>query len=329
MLNYDNIIKNSKAYQIIDVDISQNRLSHTYMFVSADDNYLKAFSELVCERFITMNEPQENVASISNRIKKHVHPDVMFYGEDKNIYANVAETIIDKINYTPFEADKKIYVLANVQNMNESAQNKILKTIEEPPKNTYFILTCNNTNKLLQTILSRVKKIELDKLSEKDIVAMLEEKGISKEKAELLSTCANGNGDFAEKLALDDGFVAFYNQIVSAFFEINGSRDVLKHSNIFSAKNIDKDEFLNISIVVLRDVMMLSLGKTEFVLSKSVITKLKMIASMLTTSAITELITKCLECKKKLAFNVNSTAVIDEFLFKLAEVKVKCRRLQA
>lgn len=328
MLNYENVINNSKAYQIIDVDISQNRLSHAYMLVSVDDNYLKAFSECICKRFITMTEPAEKVETISNRIEKHVHPDVKFFGEEKNIDVKTTEEILDAVSFSPFEADKKIYVLANVQNMNDASQNKILKTIEEPPKNTFFILTCNQTSKLLQTILSRVKKIELDKLTEKDIMTMLEEKGIQKDKAELLASCANGNGEFAEKLALDDGFISFYNQVVSAFFEINGSRDVLKFSNIFSAKNIDKNEVLDISIVVLRDVMMLNLGKTEFVSSKSVVTKLKMIASTLTTSAITDLISKCLECKKKLAFNVNSTAVIDEFLFKLAEVKVKCRRLQ-
>lgn len=329
MLNYEKVINSSKAYKIIDIDISQNRLSHAYMFVSVDDNYLKAFSELVCKRFITMAEPEDKVRAIENRIEKRVHPDVKVYGEEKNIDVKTTEEILDAVSFSPFEADKKIYVLTNIQNMNEASQNKILKTIEEPPKNTFFILTCNQTNKLLQTILSRVKRIDLDKLSVQDITTMLKEKGIENDKAELFASCANGNGEFAEKLAVDDGFISFYNDIVSSLFEINGSRDVLKFSNIFGAKNIDKNEFFDIVVVVLRDVMMLNLGKNELISSKSVLTKLKMVASMLTTSAITELISKSIECKKKLAFNVNSTAVIDEFLFKLAEVKVKCRRLQA
>ncbi len=328
MLNYTEIIKSSRAYKIIDIDINQDRLSHAYMFVSVDENYLKTFSETVCAKFITMSEP-ENLEPVMRRIEKRVHPDVKFFGEEKNIDVSVTNEILDASNYSPFEADKKIYVLCNVQNMNEASQNKILKTIEEPPKNTFFILTCNTASKLLQTILSRVKRIDLDKLTEENIVSMLVEKGVEKNKAELYASCANGSGEFAEKLATDDGFIAFYNQVVSAFFEINGSRDVLKYSNIFSAKSVDKNELLDIAVVILRDIMMLSLGKGELVSSKSVVTKLKMVASMLTTSAITELISKCLECKKKLSFNVNSTAVIDELLFKLAEVKVKCRRLQA
>lgn len=329
MLNYSKVIKSSKAYKTIDLDISGSRLSHAYLFMSADDNYLKAFSELVCKRFITMSESEEKIEAIENRIEKCVHPDVKIFGEDKNIDVKITEEILEEVTFSPFEADKKIYVLANVQNMNDASQNKILKTIEEPPKNTFFILTCNSTSKLLQTILSRVKKIELDKLTEKDIQSMLKEKGVDDDKSEILASCSNGNGKFAEKLALDDGFISFYNDIVSMLFEINGSRDVLKYSNLFSAKNVDKNEFFDIVIVILRDVMMLNVGKEQMISSKSIITKLKMVASMLNITSITELISKCLECKKKLAFNVNSTAVIDEFLFKLAEVKVKCRRLQA
>ena len=59
--------------------------------------------------------------------------------------------------------------------MNESSQNKILKTIEEPPENTYFILAGNSNSKLLPTILSRVKQIELDEIKSEDICKLFME----------------------------------------------------------------------------------------------------------------------------------------------------------
>ena len=80
-------------------------------------------------------------------------------------------------------------------------------------------------------------------------------------------------------------------------------------------------------MVVARDVMMILSGKDEFVLCKNIIPKLKVISSMLNLEFASKLIDACVESKKKLLFNVNSTAVIDDFLFKIAEVKVKCRRL--
>ena len=211
--------------------------------------------------------------------------------------------------------------------MNESAQNKILKTIEEPPKNTYFILCANGTSKILQTILSRVKQIEIDEMTADVIADLLEKNGVQESKASVLAGCANGNAEFAEKLALDDDFIGFYNDIVNAFYEINGSRDVLKYSNKFTQKNIDKDEFFNIALVLCRDALMILSGKIDFVINKEAMTKLKIVASMLNAESLIELIRKCEEEKNKLQANVNSTAVIDDFLFKLAEVKVKCRRL--
>ena len=326
MLDYNNIISNSKAFKIIELDAESSRLSHAYMFVSSDDNYLKMFCERVCKHFINLNET-ENREKNEIRIDKRVHPDVKFFGEDKNIDSALTAEIVELAGFSPFEADKKVFVLFNVHAMNESAQNKILKTIEEPPKNTYFILACKNTTRILQTIISRVKQIELDELSAGDIANLLVQNGVEPAKAEIYASCASGNGTFAEKLATDDGFVGFFNNVVSAFFEINGSRDVLKFSNEFSAKTIDKNEFFDIAMVVARDIMMILSGKEDFVLCKNIIPKLKVISSMLNLEFASHLIDACVESKKKLLFNVNSTAVIDDFLFKIAEVKVKCRRL--
>ena len=62
-------------------------------------------------------------------------------------------------------------------------------------------------------------------------------------------------------------------------------------------------------------------------INKAPINKLKVVASMLNLDSTGEIIKECLKQKKNLEFNVNSTSVVDSVLFKLAEVKVKCRRL--
>jgi len=326
MLDYNSLILNSKAFKIVELDAKSSRISHAYMFVSQDENYLKSFCERVCKHILNLNET-ENIEKNELRIDRRVHPDVKFFGEESNITADLTAEIVELSGMSPFEADKKIFVLFNVHNMNESAQNKILKTIEEPPRDTYFILACKNTTRILQTIISRVKQIELDELSVEDIKGLLVSAGTPSDKAEIYASCSSGNGTFAEKLATDDGFVEFFNRVVGAFFEINGSRDVLKFSNEFTAKTVDKNEFFDIAMVVVRDIMMILSKKEEFVVSKNMLPKLKVISSMLNLDAVGVLIDSCVSSKKKLLYNVNATAVVDDFLFKIAEVKVKCRRL--
>ena len=73
--------------------------------------------------------------------------------------------------------------------------------------------------------------------------------------------------------------------------------------------------------------MMILAKKEEFVVSKNILPKLKVISSMINLDAVGALVDACVGSKKKLLYNVNSTAVVDDFLFKIAEVKVKCRRL--
>jgi len=307
-------------------DIELSRISHAYMFVSADENYLYAFAEKIAIMLINM---QDKTMSEKNslRIKKHIHPDVKFYGlNSSKIDVSVVSEIVQASDVCPFEADKKVFVLLGINDMNEAAQNKILKTIEEPPKNTYFILCTTGTSKILPTILSRVKHIELDTILSSEIAIMLEATGVQKDKAEVYASCSNGNASFAEKLALDGSFVGFFNDIVSCFFEINGSRDVLKFSSNFTAKNIDKQEFFDIAMLISRDISFIISGKEELVICKNVLTKLKVIASSLNLNATSVLIKTAMQAKKDLSFNANPTAVVDEFLFKLAEVKVKCRR---
>ena len=326
MLDYSNFIKNSKAFSVIDLDAKGSRLSHAYLFVHKDPNLLMKFAEFVASYFLNLND-SENAENNTLRIEKRVHPDVMFFGEDKNIDVAAVSTIVESSNISPFEADKKVFVLSSCENMNESSQNKILKSIEEPPKNTFYILLATSTNRLLQTILSRVKKVDIDELLVSEIAQMLEAQGLDKNKAEIFASCSGGNGEFAEKLATDDGFVDFFNSVVSCLYGINGSRDVLNFASKFSAKTVDKEEFFDIVTLLLRDVMMILSKKEELVICKNVITKLKLVAQTLNLGAVAELIQTCTKEKEKLHYNVNPTAVVDNFLLKLAEEKVKCRRL--
>ena len=328
MLNYENVINESKAYNIVNLDAKENRISHAYLFVSQDGNYLLEFSKKVATLLINLNET-ENAKKNALRIKSNTHPDVKFYGKDSPINVDMVSDIYEKAQVCPFESDKKIFILFNVQDMNEISQNKILKTIEEPPANTYFLLCATGTSRILTTILSRVKQIEIERLSVSTITEMLISAGVSCSNAEIYASCSNGNSTFAEKLGTDSGFLDFFGKIVSCFFDIKGSRDVLKYSSIFTAKNIDKSEFFDIATLISRDIAMIIAGKENLVICKNVLSKLKVIASSLNLDATAILISECLKAKEDLAFNANQTAVVDGFLFKIAEVKVKCRRLLA
>lgn len=325
MLSYSEVISKSKAYEIICQDAKRSRLSHAYMFLDSDQNYLVSFAETVCGLLLDGDMPEFSEKN-KLRISKRVHPDVKFFGEDKVIDTQTVSDIVESAQVAPFEANIKIFVLVNVNQMNETAQNKILKTIEEPPRNTFFLMLCQSKERMLPTIMSRVKQVELDSISAAEISKMLISVGVSPKVSDIYASCSDSNASFAERLATDENFLTLFGKVVEAFLKINGSRDVLFYSSYFSNKNIDKNEFVQIALMLCRDLQMVKVGKTELVSLKSEVEKLKLIAASLSLEGTNILTEECFAAKKKLFFNVNSAAVSDGLLFKIAEVKVKCKK---
>lgn len=94
------------------------------------------------------------------KYQKGGHPDVFetdgTKGKSKSFTVDSVREIRSNAFIVPNESDKKIYILKNGQNMNEQAQNALLKILEEPPSYVYFIIVTTSKSTMLETVLSRV-----------------------------------------------------------------------------------------------------------------------------------------------------------------------------
>ena len=110
----------------------------------------------------------------------------------------------------------KVCVIDTTEDLNLSASNSLLKILEEPPKNTLFILVSNNQQAILPTILSRCQKVGFEKLEEqslREISAEIFKKNqfSDLEEANFLSSCEGS----ARKLInfLDKDYIDFFNDM--------------------------------------------------------------------------------------------------------------------
>jgi DNA polymerase-3 subunit delta' len=85
--------------------------------------------------------------------------------------------------------------------MNEPAANKLLKTLEEPPARTHFLLLSEAPDELLPTVRSRCQRIDFAALSDADVTAALVASGIEPEAAAAAARLASGRLDRARSLA--------------------------------------------------------------------------------------------------------------------------------
>ena len=93
---------------------------------------------------------------------------IIFIYPEKNEYSiNQIRMIQKEVKY--LNNKKRIYVFYQFEYSSLESQNALLKILEEPPLNVYFILVCQNIHRLIPTIISRTKIINLtNKLEEKE-----------------------------------------------------------------------------------------------------------------------------------------------------------------
>lgn len=105
-----------------------------------------------------------------------------------------ADLIIHKLNLRPFESEFKFMIIWLPEKMNLSAANHLLKLIEEPPLNTFFILVSDDPGQVLLTIASRTQPVKLSSIDEKSLTLVLEEKNnLSSTEIKNIVRLANGN----------------------------------------------------------------------------------------------------------------------------------------
>jgi DNA polymerase-3 subunit delta' len=93
-----------------------------------------------------------------------------------------------------FEEGRKVFLILNAEEMNEEASNSLLKTLEEPSRDTVFVLTTSERDKVLPTILSRCQHVQFDRLEESDMRDhLVSHHGVEQEQAELVAKLSDGN----------------------------------------------------------------------------------------------------------------------------------------
>ena len=122
-------------------------------------------------------------------------------GRKPIISVHQSEEIIKKLTLKSFEGGHKISIIWLAEEMNTACANKLLKIIEEPPKDTLFILIVENEDTVLPTILSRTQITNVNQLNDDELVGFLRNKGNSNEDL-LKSISSRAEGDVASALEM-------------------------------------------------------------------------------------------------------------------------------
>lgn len=169
---FDEVIGQSIAKIILINSIKMNKINHAYLFYGirgiGKTTLARIFSRAInCENSNNYNPC--NKCSICVSIENGTLFDVLEIDAASNNGVDEIREIKDNTNYLTTRAKYKVFIIDEVHMLSKAAFNALLKMLEEPPKNTIFLLATTEMNKIPQTVLSRVVILNLESLSNNDI----------------------------------------------------------------------------------------------------------------------------------------------------------------
>jgi len=197
--------------------VEQGKVHHAYLFVGSRGTGKTSMAKILarslnCERGGPTVTPCGECESCLT-IAAGSSIDVIEMDAASNRSVDDVRDLRERVAYAPTGGHWKVYILDEAHMLTKEAWNAFLKTLEEPPPNTVFVLATTESHKVMATIADRCQRFDFQRPSLEQISEVLQRvsaaEGISAEDAAVAMIARSASGSFRDALGTLDQLVAF------------------------------------------------------------------------------------------------------------------------
>lgn len=283
------LLKTTGAYQLLKNEGKNKDFSHAYLLLFDDARNLRTALKTFAKLFFGCeNEYTERERRISELIDAENYADCLFYPDEegKKLLVDDADKILEESALAPVEGGKKVFLLGDFSTANAPTQNKLLKLLEEPPQGVIFLLGATTSFSILQTVLSRTKKLEILSFDTPSITDYLRRTYGDKYDENTLELCAaTANGNVGDACNILEG--GYYKELTDNAFSLILSP---LHKLPAVVKQVGetprKKELLNLLRLIFRDALLFKTGLKKNIVLKTEKERISAVADTFSSSAL-------------------------------------------
>ena len=290
------------------------RLVHAYLLCGARGCGKRTLARLLAQALFCEAAEEERPCGVCPACKRFLsgnHPDARTLApKGRSIGVDDVRELMDYLSRRPYEGRWHVAIIERADKMTPSAQNALLKTLEEPPADTVFFLLTDTPGALLSTVRSRLRMVRVAPLTREACAAALVRRGVDARRAQRLAGLAHGSVGRALELQADEGFEALLARVLDSLAALRGTSAVAEAAAPFYEERERQEDLLMIFEAIGRDRMALQNGVEPEALAPKELENVRVDGRKLMLAV--------LEARRMLAANVAWQNALDALYFTLA-----------
>ncbi len=186
-MNLADLAGNAAVKRQLEQEMGRGGLSHAYILSGSAGSGKRTLAALLAAALVCTGEGEKPClrCSACRKAAGGIHPDIIRTGGGKDITVAQVRALRSDAYIRPNEAGRKVYILQDAQRMNPSAQNAMLKLLEEGPAYGAFLLLAEPAQSLLETVRSRCETLALAPVSRQEAEQWLARRYPDRDREEL------------------------------------------------------------------------------------------------------------------------------------------------